>query len=353
MTKLILSISTLFISLSSMAWINISPERRLQLDSLMTYIPTAAKSDLHALHDFIDQKGQNDEEKVWLIYGYFAIHTHYDEKRAFDRKAKFQTPEYTISKRKGVCRDFSFAFKALCDLSNIPCLPVFGRGKMSLLSVLHDLSRFNAPNNRHQWNVVKINQEWQIMDPTWTHADSIFKYYSMDSEGKKQLVAKAKIPDRTYYDAIPQNISRDHKPYHPAYYLMDSIPSFATAFQLDSKRDWIKLHWSSTDYLDSLNAQPYPTLSYLFNDGSEAYSHHSNPVNFKTNLLNYDNRLQDKDYLPSLQDFYCHLEKIKEQANYYYQQTHHWINTAEYIEKINAMYIRKLEEADQKLAQYK
>lgn len=338
----------MIISLQGLAWVNIDSTRQLELDSIVTFMPKEVKSDLYALQQYVHERAENKEEEVWMFYGYFAIHTRYDVKRQYDNKALYQTPEYTINKRKGVCRDFADAFRKLCDLSEIPCINVFGRVHMNFLSITMDLAHFHLPNNRHQWNLVKLNGEWSIMDPTWTQVKSYHKYYVYDKNGEKEYLGRAKIPDRTYYDAIPQNISRSHKPYHPAFYLLEEVPSYRTAFKLDSKRDWYDDDYDYASFLDSLYAQTIPEYSHLWNLEPVIYCGRVNPVNFKKNQLNYHERLQDRDYKPTLEDYYVHLKTIDSLASYYEAETGIIIETEAYKKMIDSVYIKKLEKKQEK-----
>jgi hypothetical protein len=323
--------------------VNIDSTRQLELDSIVTFMPNECRSDLYLLHEYLHSQGKNDEERVWMFYGYFAIHTRYDDKRLYDRNAKFQTPAYTICKRKGVCRDFANAFRELCTMSGIPCLNVYGKVNTTFWSGLKDLSHLQLPKNRHQWNLVKLNDEWLIMDPTWSYVKDFHKYYTYDKDGAREYLGKTKIPDRTYYDAIPQNTSRTHKPYHPAFYLMEKVPSFKTAFRLDSKRDWYSETYDYNTYLDNLISQRIPEYSSVWNQGAGEYSYHKNPVYFIKSEMNYHDRLHDKAYKPNLQDYYDHLKEVDSLANYYTLQTGTYVPTEWYHELIDSLYIQKLE----------
>lgn len=331
-------------SLHSFAWVNIDSTRQLELDSIVTFIPKEAKTDLYQLHQYIQERANSKEEEVWMFYGYFAIHTKYDKKRQYDNSALYQTPEYTINKRRGVCRDFADAFKKLCELSDIPCINVFGRVNTNFLAVTIDLVHLHITNTRHQWNVVKLNGEWSLMDPTWTEVKEYHKYYKINERGEKEYLARTKIPDRTYYDAVPENISRTHKPYHPAFFLMEKVPTYRTAFYLDSKRKWYSKNYDYSTFLDSLYAQTIPVYSHLWNQEPLFYSGHANPVNFKKNQLNYHNRLQDRDYKPTtIEDYKEHLYTIDSLASYYRSETGIVIETEWYKALIDSLYIKKLE----------
>lgn len=69
--------------------------------------------------------------------------------------------EKTIKYQKGVCEDYSYLFKALCDEVGLESEVVVG-----------DARDFNHPyrnrqTNPHAWNAVKIDGEWYLLDATW------------------------------------------------------------------------------------------------------------------------------------------------------------------------------------------
>ena len=100
------------------------------LDSIATYIPAEYITKLDSVHDYLHRRGNNDEERIWLFYGYLGIHFKYDESRKNALNAPVFSPQYTAERRKGVCRDYTRVFMYLCDKSGIPNLEVFGRSPM-------------------------------------------------------------------------------------------------------------------------------------------------------------------------------------------------------------------------------
>jgi hypothetical protein len=327
------------------AWINIDSTRKVQLDSFVTNIPKDIIKNLDKVHLAMHNYGANDEERVWMFYGYFAIHTKYDKKRMYDRKALFQPPEYTVHAKSGVCRDFASLFVRFCDLSNIPCMEISGKVPKTFWGVLRDLYHLHLPNNGHAWNVVKLNKEWLFMDPTWTSVIRVEKYYEYDKYGKKKCISRCKIPDRTYYDGIPQNMTRNHKPYHPAFFVLEKIPSWKTCFKRDSKRDYYDLYFNYNFVLDSLFARKYPQMSPYWVASCKDYSGRYVGNYIQNHYLNYDKRLVPREKRPDLQDFYCHYEELDSiqeylQSNYQYSIEN---ELARYKEHIDTTFIEKLE----------
>lgn len=57
-----------------------------------------------------------------------------------------------------VCAGYTKSFKVLCDAANIPCVNVGGYLRASSFGV------YNEP---HQWNYVKLEDNWYLVDVTW------------------------------------------------------------------------------------------------------------------------------------------------------------------------------------------
>ena len=70
--------------------------------------------------------------------------------------------QITLSKRKGVCNDYSHLFKRLCELTNIECIIITGIGKTNK----NQIGRINMKSN-HAWNAVKLSGKWHLIDVTW------------------------------------------------------------------------------------------------------------------------------------------------------------------------------------------
>ena len=120
--------------------------------SLMNGQATLWDTKTVALADEICADCDTDEEKVNAIYEWMIHNFEYDyECEPF---IQYFNVRKTLSKRKGICYDFSHLFAALCRSQNIPCYVVDGD------------KRDNAQYH-HTWNRVYLDGSWWNMDVTF------------------------------------------------------------------------------------------------------------------------------------------------------------------------------------------
>lgn len=104
------------------------------------------------LADEICTDCDTDEEKVKTIYYWMTHNFEYD----YDCEPIIQyfNVRKTLSKRKGICYDFSHLFAALCRSQNIPCYVLDG-------------TKLDDANYHHTWNRVYFDGSWWDMDVTF------------------------------------------------------------------------------------------------------------------------------------------------------------------------------------------
>lgn len=267
----ILLIIFLFGSLGTVAQLNVV--RNKQLDSVVTNIPRQKLVNIDSVHAYLHNVGQTDSERVFLYYGLIGIHYKYDQQRKKDgKRAKEYTPEYTVKRRKGVCRDFAAVFKELCDRSDIPCVLASGRAKVPVGEWMKDAILFKLKYSNHAWNIVKYDDEWHLMDPTWTQVRAVEKYYELDENGRRKFKTKAKRPTRNYYDPTSENFHELRRSEHPAFYISNTVYSFKSARKNIKRRTIIDSNYQFSPILDSLASNPYYQYSKEFKDASFSYS---------------------------------------------------------------------------------
>jgi len=129
----------------------------------------------------INNDFQLDEEKVRAIYTWLShnisydlqndmfnisdniiIYSSLDDKKRQLRRKKLNKLKNVLKSRKAVCIDYSELFKEICDRIGIQSEIVVGYSKANI----YDIERENKIKN-HAWNVVKINNNWKIIDITW------------------------------------------------------------------------------------------------------------------------------------------------------------------------------------------
>ena len=104
------------------------------------------------LADEICTDCDTDEEKVKTIYYWMTHNFEYD----YDCEPIIQyfNVRKFLSKRKGICYDFSHLFAALCRSQNIPCYVLDG-------------TKLDDANYHHTWNRVYFDGSWWDMDVTF------------------------------------------------------------------------------------------------------------------------------------------------------------------------------------------
>ena len=120
--------------------------------SLMNGQATLWDTKTVALADEICADCDTDEEKVNAIYEWMIHNFEYDyECEPF---IQYFNVRKTLSKRKGICYDFSHLFAALCRSQNIPCYVVDGDKR--------DNTQYH-----HTWNRVYFDSSWWNIDVTF------------------------------------------------------------------------------------------------------------------------------------------------------------------------------------------
>jgi|GEM_PF-2787189 len=321
------------------AWGNIDDNRKFQLDSITTNIDKTIRKDLPKAHAYLHAQGKNDEERVWLFYGFIATHFKYDD----DRKNQKDRPEYsagyTMKKLSGVCEDFAILFRELCDMSDIPCLVVGGKAKKPVLEEMLQATQnfLKREGNRvdHAWNVVKIDTAWKLMDPTWSHVLRTEKRRIYDPVQKRNVQVSIRIVDREYYAKEPELMKEDHKPLHPAFFLTADVPTFKTGLRKEKRRKNYRTNYAYAATLDSIFSEAYPLFSKIYHDEVTRYtSMHILMHQFKRELVlpvqktatpvtieEYETNLQEVNRLGSYiqQHFNCsvaaELQKYEAEVN--------------------------------------
>lgn len=149
-------------------------------------------NNLQELSDEICHNANNDYDKVKAIAYYVAENIYYNHVAA-DKCVTADTIslETVLETNTATCAGYSNLFSALCNMQGIYCVNL--RGGTHLNEYISADKLINTPIN-HEWNAVKIDNEWIFVDITWlsnnqytTHGyikDTSFddKYFDMTLE---------------------------------------------------------------------------------------------------------------------------------------------------------------------------
>lgn len=167
------------------------------------------------LTDSLTKRYPADLEKVRSIFVWIAHNIAYDyEKRDInqsDTLAYLSNPLFDdkllitniLERRKGICYDYSFLFRAMCALSGIESKMIRGYAKTSYKEIGVIPNRTN-----HAWNAVLIDGKWRLLDVTWA------------SERRYDEVVTVTI-DESYFLTPPSKLILDHLPEEEYWQLLE------------------------------------------------------------------------------------------------------------------------------------
>ncbi len=171
--RLFITLPLLFV-ISTSVWGQVRGQTFNAIDHHAKNTPASATRTIEKLAAYLNQNTQTDLEKVRSYYTWITNHIAYDTKSFFSGKSTPETnAENTLKNRKAICQGYSELFKALCDYSNIPCYIVSGYSKGY---GYREGKKFIEAD--HAWNVVFVDQQWQLLDATWGagHVDDMQKF---------------------------------------------------------------------------------------------------------------------------------------------------------------------------------
>jgi transglutaminase-like putative cysteine protease len=102
-----------------------------------------------------------EKEKAEAIYNWITRNIKYDYKAIKNNSTKTYTCNQILKRKKGICKDYTTLFVAMCREANLQAEEVVGYTKNWQFD--NDDELFE-PN--HAWAVVRINNEWQLVDAT-------------------------------------------------------------------------------------------------------------------------------------------------------------------------------------------
>ncbi|KMT22065.1 transglutaminase domain-containing protein [Clostridium cylindrosporum] len=101
----------------------------------------------------ITRDNMSDYEKEKVIHNYIVKHTRYDNENFQKNTTPIEshTAYGVFVNKSAVCEGYAIAMKKMLDAANIESLIVIGK----------------ADGYDHAWNLVKLDDEWYHVDPTW------------------------------------------------------------------------------------------------------------------------------------------------------------------------------------------
>lgn len=153
--------------------------------------------------NIINQNSENDFERVKLAHDIICLIMTYDDQSYWSGRYPSQDFETALKSGKSVCSGFANVFKKFCDELKIPCDVVMGYTKG--VGFNPNATTFN---NNHDWNVVRIDGFWYLVDCTW-------------DEGFMDGRTSVKSYNTNYLFARPEKMIYSHYPEKSEYQLLN------------------------------------------------------------------------------------------------------------------------------------
>lgn len=178
---------------------------------------------LEAFTKALTEPYADTKDKARVAFAWVAQHVRYDyakfkkiqkqktitftgaTKQEVERKQRIHyeetIPNKTFKTKRGVCEDYSYLYKKMCDFAGIECIVVTGLTKHLSAKV---------SNTGHAWNAVRIDDQWRLLDATWgagyiDERERFRRYYSPG-----------------YFMTPPAFFALNHLPADPQWQLIDT-----------------------------------------------------------------------------------------------------------------------------------
>lgn len=134
------------------------------LDQYAIDAPASAETTIQALVNYLIQPCANDAEKARVIYRWITQNIDYDVPTFISGLYKTancpdQSAEAVFTRRNAVCAGYSNLFLKMAGYAGLQAVKIGGWGRVDYTD--------KGYTKDHDWNAVKINGQWQLVDTTW------------------------------------------------------------------------------------------------------------------------------------------------------------------------------------------
>lgn len=191
-----------------------------QVDATIKFYPKTF-DEVTELSDFIARDFTTDEEKIRAIYGWIIHNVRYDpdeydvfnykfknyrERNAKEEITRIKIIQRTVSKGVAVCEGYSMLFEKLLELQGIQSYLVRGDIKTNFNDIGRPFQKI------HMWNVVYLNEQPFLFDPTWGAGKYNQKFIKEPSyywfKTKPEQFIKTHYPDLVEDAFLDINVSK-------------------------------------------------------------------------------------------------------------------------------------------------
>ncbi|MDR1584192.1 MAG: hypothetical protein LBS55_13230 [Prevotellaceae bacterium] len=187
------------------------------IDSIMLSCPAQHSQSAESIAKYIKNTFDSESSRLRAAYSWVAQHICYDLSKMYSGivyKYENEVVEQVLKTRKTICYGYAITFKTIAESLGIKIIIIKGYTKQN--------GKIDAIP--HAWCAVKLNNEWKLIDPTWSSG-----YLSSDAFHKRF--------DDKWFLVHPDEIIKSHIPFDPVWqfsYFPINENEFSTGIRSDS-----------------------------------------------------------------------------------------------------------------------
>ena len=216
-------------------------------------------NNLSQLVKYLVRPYKTDEEKARVILAWIVHNIDYDGYKANAinddlNKTKKRNKELVIplnnilETRIGVCGDIADLYKKMGELAGLTVTVIFGKARNEQTT----LADFELGPD-HAWNAVKIDDEWEFVDPTWAIGGEQPNILS-DVEKNKDYKKIVKQRKKRHSDS---KLPREGRVVNNEWFLTDKEEMIKTHFPFEEKWQLQKKKISKKEFLNLTDRKAY------------------------------------------------------------------------------------------------
>jgi hypothetical protein len=175
-----------------------------KIDTYVSNTPKSAETSIDSLVSYLIQPANDDFEKARAIYVWMAKNISYDYEAFFSGNYDDTSAANVLLKRKSICDGYSNLFMEMANKAGIMCIKITGYAK----GYGYKPGDIFSGNPNHAWNAVKLDNQWYLIDVTWSAgyiSDKVFVFNFNDR----------------YFLTSPDIFILDHFPLDPKWQLLE------------------------------------------------------------------------------------------------------------------------------------
>jgi transglutaminase/protease-like cytokinesis protein 3 len=165
--------------------------------------PPAVTASIQSLSAYLIKPARTDAEKARAIFRWMTANITYDVAGYLSGRSGDNSAESTLKSRRSVCAGYGNLFEALAVAAGLEVVVISGYAR----GTGYVPGQTIPTKSNHDWNAVKIDGRWQLIDATWGAGHMIGRDY-------------IHVFDEFYFMTPPEKLIYDHLPDDPKWQLL-------------------------------------------------------------------------------------------------------------------------------------